>query len=549
MTRSPPDLFGEPIVNQSIDPRPILEMRAISKRFPGVLALDEVDFSVQRGTIHSLIGQNGAGKSTLVKILAGDYPPTKGEILIDGQPVSFHHPGEARARGISIVYQELSLLPNLTVAENIFLGREMGRNFIIDDAQIRLESRKVLDQLGIETIDVNQTVSSLPLAQQQLVEIAKAIYFKPQILILDEPTAALTPQNAERLFEILKRLKTQGIAIIHITHRLKEIVEHCDWGTVLRNGKVVGSLPITATTSEDELIELMIGQEVKSFYRQFETPLEVDQNTLLEVENLIIAEKVKGVSFQLRSGEILGFTGLLGAGQNELVRALFGIHDGMEGGTIKRQGRPVSITSPRQAIELGICLVTENRKEEGLFLDMSVKENITMPSLIKFMRSKIVPLLSNRRERNSAQEFIDKVNVVLRSPEAKMRTLSGGNQQKGILARWLLRDLEVLLFIEPTRGIDVGAKAEIYRYLDTLAKEGRGILVVSPDLIEILGVADRILVMHEGKLVREFRHVEATEELLLANIQGATATNLKESVKGNGRYATETTSAPANPSR
>ena len=524
-------------------------MRAISKRFPGVLALDEVDFSVQRGTIHSLIGQNGAGKSTLVKILAGDYPPTKGEILIDGQPVSFHHPGEARARGISIVYQELSLLPNLTVAENIFLGREMGRNFIIDDAQIRLESRKVLDQLGIETIDVNQTVSSLPLAQQQLVEIAKAIYFKPQILILDEPTAALTPQNAERLFEILKRLKTQGIAIIHITHRLKEIVEHCDWGTVLRNGKVVGSLPITATTSEDELIELMIGQEVKSFYRQFETPLEVDQNTLLEVENLIIAEKVKGVSFQLRSGEILGFTGLLGAGQNELVRALFGIHDGMEGGTIKRQGRPVSITSPRQAIELGICLVTENRKEEGLFLDMSVKENITMPSLIKFMRSKIVPLLSNRRERNSAQEFIDKVNVVLRSPEAKMRTLSGGNQQKGILARWLLRDLEVLLFIEPTRGIDVGAKAEIYRYLDTLAKEGRGILVVSPDLIEILGVADRILVMHEGKLVREFRHVEATEELLLANIQGATATNLKESVKGNGRYATETTSAPANPSR
>ena len=530
-------------MNETSNTRPILEMRGISKRFPGVLALDEVDFSVQRGTIHSLIGQNGAGKSTLMKILAGDYQPTKGEVLIDEQPVVFHHPGEARARGISIVYQELSLLPNLTVAENIFLGREIRRYFIIDDARIRKEARSVLDQLGVEFIDIDQKVGSLPLAQQQLVEIAKAISFKPQILILDEPTAALTPQNAERLFEILNRLKGQGIAIIHITHRLKEIIEHCDWGTILRNGRVVETLPITSATTEDGLIELMIGQEVKSFYRQFETPSAADHHALLEVENLTIAEMVKGVNFYLRAGEILGITGLLGAGQNEMVRAMFGIQERVTGGTIKRSQKVVLINSPKDAIDLGICLLTENRKEEGLFLDMSVKENITMASLSKFLRSKSLPLIANRREKRSAQEFIEKVDVVLRSPEAKIRTLSGGNQQKGILARWLLRDLEVLMFIEPTRGIDVGAKAEIYRYLDSLAKEGRGIIVVSPDLTEILGVADRILVMHEGRIVREFGHVEATEELLLANIQGGAGNIEREGEKSNGRFATESTSA------
>ena len=530
-------------VSEQTDNHPILEMQGISKRFPGVLALDDVDFRVQRGSIHSLMGQNGAGKSTLMKILAGDYLPTKGNIFIDGQPISFRHPGDARARGISIVYQELSLLPNLTVAENIFLGREMGRYFIIDDAQIRKQARNVLDQLGVEGIEVNEKLGNLALAQQQLIEIAKAISFRPQILILDEPTAALTPQNADRLFEILQRLKRQGIAIIHITHRLKEIIEHCDWGTILRNGKVVDTIPITETTTEDELIELMIGQEVESFYRQFDSSPDTDQRALLEVENLAIDEKVHSVSFGLHAGEILGLTGLLGAGQNELVRALFGVQEGVTGGTIKRDGLEVKIVSPRDAIALGICLLTENRKEEGLFLDMSVKENITMPSLRKFVRSKVMPLITNQKERHSAQEFIDKVNIVLRSPEAKMRTLSGGNQQKGILARWLMRDLEVLLFIEPTRGIDVGAKAEIYRYLDSLAKEGRGIIVVSPELIEILGVADRILVMHEGKIVRQYYHIEATEERLLASIQGSVSNNLKEGGKKNGHNATATNDA------
>ena len=523
-------------------------MRGISKRFPGVLALNEVDFIVNRGEIHALIGQNGAGKSTLMKILAGDYLPTKGEILIEGQVGNFHHPREARAQGIAIVYQELSLLSNLTVAENIFLGREPGRLFVVDDNAIKLEARRVLDQLGVQNIAVDQKLGTLPLAQQQLIEIAKALSFKPRILILDEPTAALTPQNVERLFEILNRLKAQGIAIIHITHRLKEIVEHCDKGTVLRNGGVVGTLSITPHTTEEELIELMIGQEVESFFRHQDHGGSASPHSLLEVKDLYIGERVRGVSFQLQRGEILGITGLLGAGQNELIRALFGVQAEITAGTMLRDGKPVTISSPRVAIDLGICLLTENRKEEGLFLDMSIKENITMPSLSSFLSGRLIPLLANSKERRAAQNFIDKVNVVLQTAEAKVRTLSGGNQQKAILARWLMRNLEVLMFIEPTRGIDVGAKAEIYRYLDSLAKEGRGIIVVSPDLTEILGVADRIIVVHEGNVIREFSRAEATEELLLANIQGATE-NFRQGTKGNGNYTAKAASLTPGPSR
>jgi ABC-type sugar transport system ATPase subunit len=528
-------MLADPI--QSDIPRdqdqPILEMRGITKRFPGVLALDEVTFNARGGEIHALIGQNGAGKSTLMKILAGDYLPTRGEILIEGNPVIIRHPGEARARGISIVYQELSLLPNLTVAENIYLGREMGRYFIIDDAAIQRESAKVLGLLGIQNIDVNQPVATLPLAQRQLVEIAKALSFKPRILILDEPTAALTPGDVVRLFEILKRLKNQGIAIIHITHRLKEIIDYCDRGTVLRNGKVVGTLEITPATTEEELIELMIGQEIESFFRLKEHERGAKMEILLEVENLDVGEKIQSINFQLRKGEILGITGLLGAGQNDLVRALFGAHQSASTATIRRDGYPVRIADPKQAIRQGICLLTENRKEEGLFLDMSVKENITISSLYRFILSRVFPLLVRKKENTAAHTFIEKVNIVLRSPETRVRTLSGGNQQKTILARWLLRNLEILMFIEPTRGIDVGAKAEIYRYLDSLAKEGRGIIVVSPDLTEILGIADRILVMHEGRIVKEFNRWEADEESLLASIQGAT-NNSRRGGNGNG---------------
>jgi ribose transport system ATP-binding protein len=506
---------------ESTNQRTILRMKGITKRFPGVLALDDVDFSVRRGEIHSLIGQNGAGKSTLMKILAGDYPPTTGETYLDDRLVSFGHPRDSRAEGISIVYQELSLLPNLSVADNMFLGREPGKFFVIDEAGILENAAEVLEQLGIENINLRARLSLLPLAQQQLVEIAKAISYKPEILILDEPTAALTNEDAERLFTILKRLKEQQIAIIYITHRFREIIQICDRGTVLRNGRVVDVLEIT-DTNEEELVETMIGQEIDTFYRVDDHRSEVAvDDELLRVENLSIPNKLFNVNFKVRRGEIVGITGLLGAGQNELARALFGVQEQVTG-TIYRNDKPVRVDSPRSAIELGICLLTENRKEEGLFLDLSVIENITMPSLDGFINSKLLPFLSARDEKNAAKSFIDKVNVIVSSAEAKMRTLSGGNQQKTILARWLLRDLEILVFIEPTRGIDVGAKMEVYRYLDSLAEEGRGIIVISPELNEILGVSDRIIAMHEGRLVAQFDRTEATEELLSVAIQGTT---------------------------
>lgn len=496
-------------------------MNNITKKFPGVVALNDVNFSAKLGEIHSIIGQNGAGKSTLMKILAGDYLPTQGETRINDKPVTINNQRDSRDLGISIVYQELSLLPNLSVSENIFLGREYIKKWTIDDKLIIKNSKEVLGRLGIDYIDVTKKLGELPLAQQQLVEISKALSYNPKILILDEPTAALTPNDAERLFQILLRLKEKDITILYITHRLKEILNICDRGTVLKNGFVVKTIDINENTSEDELIELMIGQEIDTFYRDnLKKKKDLPKEPILEVENLNDGERINEVSFQLKPGEILGLTGLLGAGQNEIARSLFGINP-IISGVIKRNGKSVNVNSPKSAIKLGICLLTENRKDEGLFLDLSVKENISLPSLEKFSRMNFFSLINHRKEKKHVNKIIEKVNVILRSAETKIRTLSGGNQQKSILARWLLKDLDVLVFIEPTRGIDVGAKAEIYRYLEELANEGRGIIVVSPDLNEILGISDRVLVLHDGKIISEFLAEEASEEVLLSAIQGA----------------------------
>jgi ribose transport system ATP-binding protein len=500
--------------------QPILEMRGICKRFPGVVALDHVDFSVQQGEIHSLIGQNGAGKSTLMKILAGLYAPNEGQILIAGRPVTIHSPREALRLGIGVVYQELSLLPNLSVADNIFLGREPGNRFLVDEARVRARAREVLEQLGVTGIGINTLVRDLPLAQRQLIEIAKVLSYEPRILVLDEPTAPLASDDTARLFAILQRLKAQGIAIIFISHRFREILQHCDRGTILRNGRVIRTLALQGV-SEEELIEAMIGQEIKSFYRyepERKPAVAADEVPALEVRDLTIGEKVRHVSFALRPGEIVGLTGLLGAGQNEVARALFGVQEGVSA-TFLRKGRPVVIDSPARAIALGICLLTENRKEEGLFLEMSVRENTTLPSLSRFRRWRI--FIHNRREQQQAGAILERTRAVMRSLAARVWTLSGGNQQKTLVARWLLRGLDVLILIEPTRGVDVGAKAEIYQLLGELAREGRSILLVSTELPEILGLADRILVMYNGELLRTFTRDEAGEELLTAAIQGA----------------------------
>lgn len=501
--------------------QPILEMHGISKRFPGVLALDEAELCIAQGEIHSLIGQNGAGKSTLMKILAGVYTADEGTIQLDGQPVNFRHPREALRKGIVTVYQELSLLPNLTVAENIFLGREPGNTLVIDNKFVYKRALSILSELGIEDIDINTRVSELALAQKQLVEIAKALSHELKVLVLDEPTAPLTNEDTEHLFRILQRIREKGVSIIFITHRLKEVLKYCDRGTILRNGCTIKTVRIQEVC-EDDLIELMIGQELETFYRSDGRQDTDDREVILDVKNLSVGQKVKDVSFEVYRGEIVGITGLLGAGQNELARALFGIQAGSFG-AIQRSGRPIKIASPKDAVRHGICLMTENRKEEGLVLEMSVKENISLPSLAKFRLSNLVPLINNLLERRSIEEYIHKVDIKLRSQNSRIRTLSGGNQQKSIVARWLLRNLDILIFIEPTRGIDVGAKAEIYRLLNSLAGEGKAIVVVSTDHTEILGISDRIFLMYKGRLRSVLKKAEVTEEMLLSEIQGGSS--------------------------
>ena len=375
-------------------------MLNITKRFPGVLALDHANISVQSGEIHSLIGQNGAGKSTMMKILSGMYAADEGTITLDGKSLAFRHPREALQKGIVTVYQELSLLSNLTVAENMFLGREPGGPLAVDGRALRRRSKEILDQLGIEDIDINEKIASLPLAQRQLVEIAKALSHDLKVLVLDEPTAPLTNEDTEHLFQILNRVRETGASIIFITHRLPEVLAFCNRGTILRNGKTVTTVQVAGVT-EDELIEAMIGQKADAFYQAASHRGVASTVPALEVRNLSIGSRVQDVSFDLYPGEIIGVTGLLGAGQNELLRSLFGILEKSEGHVL-RNGREILIHSPREVIDAGICLLTENRKDEGLILDMSVKENITLPSLPRFRRSLFFPSLNNRKERASA---------------------------------------------------------------------------------------------------------------------------------------------------
>ncbi|MCC7447219.1 MAG: sugar ABC transporter ATP-binding protein [Anaerolineae bacterium] len=502
---------------QAITTPPILEMKGITKRFPGLVALNGVDFAVQSGEIHALIGQNGAGKSTLMKILAGVYPIEGGEIRINGQPVSFRHPREALRMGIGTVYQDLGLVPQLSVADNIFLGREPGNGFVIDEGAVLKKTEDVLNHFGVRHIRPTTRTGTLPLAQQQLVEIAKVLSHEPRILVLDEPTAPLAEEETALLLNLLRGLREKGIAIIFISHRFKEILQHCDRATILRNGQVVTTINVQGV-SEATLIELTIGERIDTFFHHDQPGSTAQADVVLDVENLSVGRSVRGVSFALRRGKIVGITGLLGAGQNELARALFGIQPGVSG-TIRCNGRTVNIASPEQAVSLGVGLLTEQRKREGLILDMSVKENITLASLPFFNR--LALFVDNLREQHAARDFIQKLNIVTSSPRTKVGTLSGGNQQKTILAKWLLRDLDILIFIAPTQGIDVGAKAEIYQHLNDLARQGKCIVVVSEDLIEILGVSDRIFVMYKGRLTRIFDRAEASEETLLAAIQGA----------------------------
>lgn len=498
----------------------VLEMQGISKRFTGVQALDHVDLQLHSGEIHSIIGQNGAGKSTLMKILSGNYQKDEGKILIRGKEVEINNTADAARLGIGIVYQELSLLNNLTVAENIFLGRELVNGVRLDNRKMSRMANEILKSFEIENIDVDKTVGIYPLAKQQLIEIAKVISTKPDILILDEPTAALTNEDTQRLFRILFRLKEQGICIVFISHRLGEIKKYCDCGTILMNGRVTAHVRME-DVDEGKIIEYMLGDAFTKFRRENHHCPE-NAETILELKELRLKDHVEGVSCAIRKGEIAGFTGLLGAGQDVLWRMVYGAMP-MDSGEVRMHGKPIHVSTPAAAVKNGICLLTENRKEEGLFPELSVLDNVTLPSLKKFRLAPVLPLLNNRRIKKQTKELTDALSVKMRSAGTKIKYLSGGNQQKAIVSRWLMRSLDVLIFLEPTRGVDVGAKAEIYKILEQLAQSGKAVVVVSTDTTEILQVSDRIFVMCGGKITNVADTASTDEEMLARMIQGKEA--------------------------
>jgi len=489
-------------------PIPLVEMRGISKYYPGVVALDNVDFSLARGEVHALVGENGAGKSTLMKILAGAESKSRGEILLDGEPVTIDSPHRAMDLGISIIYQEFNLVPHLSAAENIFLGREPTRLFPgwVDFGKVYGESRRLMDSLGMR-LDVRAEVRSLSVAQQQMVEIAKATSRQSRLIVMDEPSATLTDHELTNLFSLIRSLRERGVSVIYISHRLEEIFAIADRVTVFRDGRHIATRPI-GELDRDEIIRMMVGRELKeSIPKQPAEPGEV----VLEARGLTRAGAFRDVSFSVRRGEVVGLGGLVGAGRTEVARAIFGA-DPLDAGEIRLEGRPVRVHSPRDAISLGIGLVPEDRKLLGLVLGMAVRENVTLANL-----AAVAPggFINPARERAIAEKYIHDLMIRTPSGEQTVRNLSGGNQQKVVLAKWLFTDSKFLIFDEPTRGIDVGSKVEIYQLMNALTAQGVAILMISSELPELLGMSDRILVMHEGRLAGELPRAEATQERVM----------------------------------
>ncbi len=489
-----------------------LKMTGITKRFTGVLALDEVDLTVQKAEIHALLGENGAGKSTLMKILSGAYTRDAGSIELYGEPVDIQNPKQSENLGISIIYQELNLIPHLSVAENIYLGRHKMKNkFQIDWKQIHESASQLLKELDVE-IDPQIKVGSLGIAHRQMVEVAKAISLNAKIIIMDEPTAPLTEKETENLFRIVRKLKAKGVTVIYISHRLEEIMNLCDNATILRDGRTINSVAVK-DTSVDELIKYMVGRELKDKYPRVSKTIGDDFFTVTGLSS----EKVHDISFSVKSGEILGFGGLVGSGRTETARAIFGL-DKKLAGTIKIKDKVLTINTPKDAILAGIGFVTEDRKDEGLVLSMNIRENVSLASLKQLSQGIQLKL---KQERNIATDYVGKLNIKTPSIEQISKNLSGGNQQKVVLAKWLISESDVLIFDEPTRGIDVGAKIEVYNIINSLAKSGRAIIVISSEIPELLGICDRILVMARGRKSGELLIEEATQEKIMVFATGS----------------------------
>lgn len=493
----------------------ILTMTDIDKSFPGVHALDHVSFSLRAGEVHALMGENGAGKSTLMKVLTGIYTKDSGSIVYEGKEVAFTNPREACDAGVIIVHQELNMLGHLTVAQNIFIGREMMNGKLIDDRKMNEEAFKLFKQLNIE-IDPTQKMSTLTVGKQQMCEIAKAISHEARVIVFDEPTAALTEAEIEELFKIIRDLRKQNIGIVYISHRMDEIKMITDRVTVMRDGAYVGTID-TATSTKDDIINMMVGRVIYEDPKSYSN-VSANAPEVLRVEHLSAGRMVKDVSFNLRKGEILGFSGLMGAGRTEMARALFGA-DKKDGGEIYVNGTRVEIDSPEDAVKLGIGYLSEDRKRYGLVVAKTVAENSTMATMKEYMSG----IFINKNKENAvAQEYVDKLKTKTPSVDQLVVNLSGGNQQKVVIAKWLIRNCDILIFDEPTRGIDVGAKSEIYHLMNVLAQEGKSIIMISSEMTEILRMSDRIIVMCEGRKTGEIDIAEATQENIM---QAATARN------------------------
>ncbi len=491
---------------------PLVEMRGMEKRFTGVEALKGVDLTLYGGECLAICGENGAGKSTLIKLLGGVFPADTGEIALEGETAHIPNPHVAAQLGIAIIHQEFNLVPQLAARENIALGQEKTRFGFTDPRAEAVEARSLFKRIGV-TIDPEERCADLTIAQQQAVEIAKALHIQARIIVMDEPSATLTERETRRLFEIIHELKSQGLGIIYISHRVEEIFEVAERVMVLRDGEHVATED-TGSIERDRLIELMVGRTIDSEFPRRSVTL---GDEVLRVENICRGEDVRSVSFSVREGEVLGFAGLVGAGRTETVRLIFGA-DQPTDGTIYLNGAPVTISGPRDAIRRGICLLTEDRRRQGLIVDHSVRENFGLPNLDLFGRG---PFVGSRRERKHLDRHVSSLQIKLASPEQPVSTLSGGNQQKVVLAKWLERDSRVIIFDEPTRGIDVGAKYEIYLLLNRLASRGKAVIMISSELPEVLGMSDRIIVMHEGEVKGEITDMAtATQEQIMSMILG-----------------------------
>ena len=484
----------------------ILELRHITKLYPGVVALDDVSLGFSRGEVHAIVGENGAGKSTFIKVITGAIAPTQGTLIFEGKQIEDNTPQKSMALGITAIYQELNLLKHLSVAENIYYNRYRKKRGLIDFRGMEEDAAKVLERLGVK-IDPKMLVKDLSVGYQQLVEIAKSLSQDGKVMIMDEPSAALTNSELQYLFEIVKTLKQEGMAILYISHRMEEIFQLCDKVSVFRDGHYIKTMDVKDTTQE-ELIRLMVNRELNDTFPEF---IPDRGEKVLEVQN-VCTELLKDVSFEAYRGERLGFAGLVGAGRTETARAVYGA-DKMQKGEIRIKGRPVNIQSPEDAIKHGIALIPEDRKQQGLFLNMSVKDNISFVYAPRI--TNVLGLINRNKEEEACRQQIEKLTVKTPTMRQLVKNLSGGNQQKVILGKWLLMNCDIIIFDEPTRGIDVGAKQEIYELINELARLGKAVILISSELPELMGMSDRVIVMAEGRISGELKKEQIHQEKIL----------------------------------